>query len=140
MLSILNTLFFVAVIVVNALANALPINGMNTGEISDLYPSLFTPSGITFSIWSVIYAGLIALVATRHGDGVEVRLTYAELRALETRPDALRPPDREIELHLTGHMERFVWSFDGIPFSGSTPIERTEAQRQVRPSSRIDFL
>ena len=62
LLSILNTLFFVAVIVVNALANALPINGMNTGEISDLYPSLFTPSGITFSIWSVIYLSLFAFV------------------------------------------------------------------------------
>ena len=48
-------ILFVAMITVNALANALPINGLDTGEVSDLYPSLFTPSGITFSIWSVIY-------------------------------------------------------------------------------------
>lgn len=48
-------ILFVAMITVNALANALPINNLNTGEVSDLYPSLFTPSGITFSIWSVIY-------------------------------------------------------------------------------------
>ncbi|MEM8568693.1 MAG: hypothetical protein AAGF85_19710, partial [Bacteroidota bacterium] len=49
----------VIVIVVNAMANALPINGMNTGEISALYPNLFVPAGVTFSIWSVIYLGLL---------------------------------------------------------------------------------
>lgn len=52
---ILASLFFLAMIAVNALANALPINGMTTGEVADLYSSLFTPAGITFSIWSVIY-------------------------------------------------------------------------------------
>lgn len=62
LLAIGNTLLFVGVIVVNALANALPINGMNTGEISDLYPSLFTPAGVTFSIWSIIYLALFAFV------------------------------------------------------------------------------
>jgi translocator protein len=46
-------------LVINALANILPINGMNTGQLSDLYPSLFTPAGFTFSIWSVIYLLLI---------------------------------------------------------------------------------
>lgn len=51
-----------AVIAVNALANALPINGMNTGEISALYPNLFVPAGITFSIWSIIYLSLIGFV------------------------------------------------------------------------------
>ena len=49
----------IAVIVVNALANILPINGMNTGEISGMFPNLFVPAGITFSIWSVIYLGLL---------------------------------------------------------------------------------
>lgn len=53
---------FAATIVVNALANALPINGLNTGEVSDRYPSLFTPAGVTFSIWSVIYLLLLAFV------------------------------------------------------------------------------
>jgi hypothetical protein len=51
-----------ATITINALANILPINGMNSGEISDLYPSLFTPAGYVFSIWSVIYLLLIAFV------------------------------------------------------------------------------
>ncbi len=47
-------------ITVNALANILPINGMQTGDISDSYPVLFTPAGYVFSIWGVIYLGLIA--------------------------------------------------------------------------------
>jgi benzodiazapine receptor len=55
-----NIVALVAVLTVNAMANILPINGMNTGQISNLYPSLFTPAGFTFSIWSVIYLLLIA--------------------------------------------------------------------------------
>ena len=39
----------------NYLANSLPINGKTTGQLSDSYPNLFVPSGITFSIWGVIY-------------------------------------------------------------------------------------
>ena len=46
---------FAATVVVNALANALPINDITTGELSDLYPNLFVPAGLTFSIWAVIY-------------------------------------------------------------------------------------
>lgn len=49
------TVTFVVMIVVNALANIIPFNGMTTGEVSDLYQNLFTPAGLTFSIWSVIY-------------------------------------------------------------------------------------
>ena len=47
-------------IVVNTLANALPINGQNTGEISDRFDVYFTPAGYVFSIWGLIYIGLIA--------------------------------------------------------------------------------
>ena len=43
-------------------------------------------------------------------------LTYAQLKSLDPNPD-LRPPGREIELHLTSNMERFMWSFDGKKFS-----------------------
>lgn len=59
MLKILSILSFIGVIVVNALANILPINGLNTGELSDMYPNLFVPTGLTFSIWSVIYLFLL---------------------------------------------------------------------------------
>lgn len=57
--SVLNLMALIVVIVVNTLAITLPINGMSTGAISDLYPSLFTPAGFTFSVWSVIYMLLI---------------------------------------------------------------------------------
>jgi CopA family copper-resistance protein len=55
-------------------------------------------------------------------------LTYADLVSAFDDPDG-REPERTIELHLTGHMERFVWSFDGIPFSGSEPIELRYGER-----------
>lgn len=51
---------FLVMITANVLANALPINGISTGEISDSYPNLFAPAGITFSIWGLIYL-LLAL-------------------------------------------------------------------------------
>lgn len=56
---IINWLFLALVLTINALANILPINGMNTGEISGLYPNLFVPAGFTFSIWGVIYLLLL---------------------------------------------------------------------------------
>ncbi len=46
---------YLGMVVVNVLANALPINNLSTGAISDLYPNLFTPAGLTFSIWGLIY-------------------------------------------------------------------------------------
>jgi hypothetical protein len=51
----------IATIVVNVLANALPINGQYTGEISDRFIIYFVPAGYVFSIWGIIYIGLIAL-------------------------------------------------------------------------------
>jgi CopA family copper-resistance protein len=48
-------------------------------------------------------------------------LTYADLRSV-AGPSDQREPDREIELHLTGNMQRFVWSFDGVRFSDAKPI------------------
>ena len=55
-LCILNFIGFLGTVVVNALANILPINGKTTGALSDQYPNLFVPSGFTFSIWGLIYA------------------------------------------------------------------------------------
>lgn len=45
---------------VNYLANALPLGGQSTGEISDSFPVLFTPAGYVFAVWGAIYLGLIA--------------------------------------------------------------------------------
>jgi len=47
-------------LVVNVLANALPLNGLNTGQISDRFKVYFVPAGYVFSIWGLIYLGLIA--------------------------------------------------------------------------------
>jgi hypothetical protein len=50
-------------------------------------------------------------------------LTYADLRAIRARPAVdTRPPSREITLHLTGNMERYIWGFDGRKFSEAEPI------------------
>ena len=46
-------------ILMNALANIIPINGQETGEISDAYENLFAPAGLTFAIWGVIYLLLL---------------------------------------------------------------------------------
>jgi len=53
---------YLAMVTTNVLANALPLNGRRTGEVSDSYPSLFTPAGITFAVWGVIYLLLGAYV------------------------------------------------------------------------------
>jgi hypothetical protein len=58
----LNLLAFIAMLAMNYLANALPINGKTTGQLSDLYPNLFTPAGITFSIWGLIYFLVLVFV------------------------------------------------------------------------------
>jgi benzodiazapine receptor len=47
------------VIVINGLANALPLNGQGTGEISDRFEVYFVPAGYVFSIWGLIYLALI---------------------------------------------------------------------------------
>lgn len=57
---ILNILLTLITIVVNGLANALPLNGLGTGEISDRFAIYFVPAGYVFSIWGLIYVSLIA--------------------------------------------------------------------------------
>lgn len=61
-LKIANSLALILVLVVNGLANILPINGLNTGQVSGFYPNLFTPAAVTFSIWGVIYFFLFLFV------------------------------------------------------------------------------
>jgi benzodiazapine receptor len=57
---ILVVLSILATLVVNLLANALPFNGLSTAEISDRFHVYFVPAGYVFSIWGIIYIGLIA--------------------------------------------------------------------------------
>lgn len=55
MVKYLNILLFAVMIVMNYLANALPLNNKTTGALSDAMPNLFVPAGLTFSIWGIIY-------------------------------------------------------------------------------------
>lgn len=70
------------------------------------------------------------------GDGLRNNgrrvLTYADLRATRPASDP-RPPSREITLHLTGNMERYIWGFDGRKFSESEPIP-------LRLGERVRFV
>lgn len=60
--SIMSAIAFAAVIAVNGLANALPLNGANTGVLSDEIPNLFVPAGLTFAVWGLIYLLLAGYV------------------------------------------------------------------------------
>lgn len=58
---------YVAMLTVNYLANALPIGGVTTGEASSAYANLFTPAGVTFSIWGFIYLLLLGYILYQFG-------------------------------------------------------------------------
>ncbi len=68
-----------ATIAINGLATSLPLNGQSTGEISDRFPSLFTPAGYVFSIWGVIYLGLLAYMVYQ---ALPAQRTNPRLRAI----------------------------------------------------------
>ncbi len=58
-LALINLVGLTGVLILNTLANTLPINGVTTGQLSDEFPNLFVPAGMTFAIWGVIYLFLI---------------------------------------------------------------------------------
>lgn len=58
---------FLLMIVINTLSATLPINGVTPGEVSDSYPNLFAPAGVTFAIWGLIYLALAAYTLYQFG-------------------------------------------------------------------------
>ncbi|MHA2291171.1 MAG: tryptophan-rich sensory protein [Candidatus Hodarchaeales archaeon] len=60
-----NVLSFLLTIVMNSLANILPLNGKTTGELSDSFPNLFVPAGYVFSIWGLIYILLVIFTVSQ---------------------------------------------------------------------------
>ncbi|QRN85887.1 tryptophan-rich sensory protein [Clostridia bacterium] len=60
--NIIVAIFFLVMVGVNVLANLLPINGVNTGQVSAELPNLFVPDPVTFSIWGLIYLLLFGYV------------------------------------------------------------------------------
>ncbi|MBN2780420.1 MAG: tryptophan-rich sensory protein [Candidatus Marinimicrobia bacterium] len=83
LLASLNILFYAGMLAVNALANALPINGLDTGDVSAQYPNLFVPAGITFSIWALIYLLLFFYVV--YGLYVSLTDTFDGVITLKTQ-------------------------------------------------------
>jgi hypothetical protein len=65
LLLILNIIGFLGTVIVNGLASTLPLNNKTTAELSDQYPNLFVPAGLTFSIWGIIYI-LLAVFVVYH--------------------------------------------------------------------------
>ena len=59
---IANLVTVIIALTVNILASALPLNGQNTGEISDRFQVYFVPAGYVFAIWGIIYIGWIAFI------------------------------------------------------------------------------
>ncbi len=56
-------------------------------------------------------------------------LTLSDLQSIDGILEDRRVPERELELHLTGNMERYSWSFDGLEFGKSTPVSLQHGQR-----------
>ena len=77
---VINATSLFLALLLNGLANALPLNGMTTGALSELYPNLFVPMGATFSIWALIYSWLLLFV----GYGFVVERAKRDRNPLET--------------------------------------------------------
>ncbi|BBY81243.1 tryptophan-rich sensory protein [Mycolicibacterium pulveris] len=84
LLPLVVTLATVATLVVNYLANALPINGQTTGDVTRRSEVYFAPAGYVFSIWSLIYFGVIAY-------SVYLSLTLAQGRTDSGAARAIAP-------------------------------------------------
>ena len=94
-LRILNVASFAGTVIMNILANALPLNGKTTGELSDACSNLFTPAGYVFSIWGVIY--LLLLV-----------FTFYQYKSKRTDEDFL---ERIGYLFIGSSLANIVWIF-----------------------------
>lgn len=75
---IVTAVTFLGMVAVNALANILPINGVNTGQVSDTYKNLFAPAGYTFAIWGLIYFLLAMYTLFQLGVFKDKQKTYSD--------------------------------------------------------------
>ncbi|MFW9907433.1 MAG: TspO/MBR family protein [Candidatus Thorarchaeota archaeon] len=62
LLQLMNVIAVLGTILLNAMANIIPFNNVNTGQVSDAYPNLFTPPGYVFAIWGAIYTLIFAFM------------------------------------------------------------------------------
>lgn len=108
---LLVTVTYLGMVAVNYLANSLPLNGRRTGDVSAAYSSLFTPAGITFSVWGVIYLLL----------GAHVLYQWGLFRSGAESPADAVLLNRVGVLFAVSSMANtawvFAWHYDMIPLS-----------------------
>ena len=109
LLAVLNTVGFLGMVLVNAMANALLLGGKTTGQFSDQHRNLFVPSGLTFLIWAAVHILLAIYV------------TYVLLQAIKM-PSPAAPFMRSIGLLfvITGIANAtwiFSWRHEVLPLS-----------------------
>jgi benzodiazapine receptor len=90
---------------VNGLANGLPINGLSTDQISDMFPVLFTPAGYVFAIWGLIYLGMVAYTV------------YQALPAQRENPVLRRIGYIYISSAVANSVWIFLWHYLQIPLT-----------------------
>jgi hypothetical protein len=90
---------------VNGLANALPLNGLTTGEISDSFEVYFVPAGYVFSIWGLIYIGLITFTI------------YQALPAQRENPRLVRVGWWVVVANLANASWIFFWHYQLFPLT-----------------------
>ena len=95
----------VLTLTVNGLANGLPLNGLNTGEISDRFQSYFVPAGYVFSIWGLIYIGLLAFTI------------YQALPSQRENPGLVRVGWAVVIANLANAIWIFFWHYLLFPLS-----------------------
>jgi len=100
-----NVVALVATIVVNGLANALPLNGQTTGQISDRFDVLFVPAGYVFAIWGIIYLGLLAFAV------------YQALPGQRDNPRLRRIGYLFVLSSLANIAWLFLWHYERFPLS-----------------------
>jgi hypothetical protein len=138
-LKVLVPLAYVAMIAVNYLANALPIGGVTTGQASDSYPNLFTPTGPTFSIWGLIYLLL--------GGFVIYFLLHAGQKSKQDKTQLLEKTGLLFILNALANISWiFAWHYGQIALSVAimlillvTLIRLTDLlkQRKLNPTEKI---
>lgn len=95
----------IGTIIMNILANALPLNGLNTGEISDRFEVYFVPAGYVFSIWGLVYIGMIAFAI------------YQALPAQRDNPRLRRVGYLFAVANLANVAWLFLWHYEQFPWT-----------------------
>lgn len=109
--AIFNTIGYMMVIVVNAMANFNLINNKSTSDISDKYENLFVPAGFTFAIWGLIYLSLLSFIVFQ----LWMAFSRKQLPALELFMERLR--GWWLVSCMANSCWLFAWHYELLPLS-----------------------